>query len=42
MFSMTEEEKKLIPFSHYFLYVVYDGERQKTHSVIKIFFVCCL
>ena len=24
------------------MYVVYDGERQKTHSVIKLLFVCCL
>ena len=39
---MMEQQKKPILFEHYFLYVLYDGAREKTHSVITLFFVCCL
>ena len=37
-----KQEEKLILLKHYFLYVVYDGAREKTDSVIQLFFVCCL
>ena len=39
MFSMIKKEKKVILLSHYFLYVVYDGARGKTHFVRTLFFV---
>ena len=39
---MNEEEKKLIRLSDYFLSVIYDGGREKTHSVTTFFFVRCL
>ena len=44
---MMEQEKTLILLSHYFFHVVYDGAREKnnfykTHSHIRLFFVCCL
>ena len=39
MFSMNEQERKPILFKHYFLYVVYDGLREKTHSFIIVFFM---
>ena len=42
MLSMMEQEKKLPLLSHYFLYVVCDGVTDKTHSVIALFFLCCL
>ena len=38
--SMMEEEKNLILWYNYFLYVVYDEAREKTHSVITLFFLC--
>ena len=41
---MVEKEKKLklILLSHSFLYMVDDGAREKTHSVITLFSVFCL
>ena len=42
MLSIIEQEKKFIRLQHYFLYVVFDRGREKIHSVIKLFFVCCL
>ena len=33
-----EQEKKLILLEHYFLYVVDDGAKNKTHSVITLLF----
>ena len=42
MFSLMKEEKKLIVWSRYFLYIVYDGAKGKTCSVITLFFPCCL
>ena len=42
MLFMMEEEKKLILLKHYFFYVVCDGAREKTPSVITLFFLCCL
>ena len=42
MLSLMKQEKKLILTQHYFLYVVYNGGREKTDSVIQLFFVCVL
>ena len=42
MLSIMEQEKKLILLEHYFLYLVSDATGEKTHSVITLFFVCCL
>ena len=39
MLSMMEPGKKLILFKDYFLYVVYDGAREKTYSFLTLFFV---
>ena len=37
-----KQEKKLILLLYYFIYVVYDGTREKTHFVITLVFVCSL
>ena len=42
LLSIMEEEKKLILLQHYFFSVVYDGAREKAHSVTSLFFVCSL
>ena len=42
MLSLMNQEKKLILFKHFFLYVVDDQPTENTHSVVKLFFVCCL
>ena len=42
MLSMMKQEKKLILLQPYFFSVVYDGAREKAHSVTTLFFVCCL
>ena len=39
MLSMIEQERNLILLEHYLLYVVYDGAREKTHSLITLIFV---
>ena len=40
--SMMKQKKKLILLSHYFLYLVYDGGKEKIHSVATWFFFSCL
>ena len=40
--SMMEQEQKLILWPYYFLYLVSDAEREKTHFIITLFFVSCL
>ena len=42
MFSMMEQEKKVIRRYNYVLYIVYDEAREKTHSAITLFFLCCV
>ena len=42
MLSMMKQEKKFILLQRYFLYVVSDEAREKTTSVITLFFVSCL
>ena len=42
MLSMMEQEKKLILFKRYVFYFVYDGAREKSHSFITLFFLCCV
>ena len=42
MLSMMEQVKKVILFKHYYLDVVYDGAREKTHSFTTGFFLCYL
>ena len=39
IFSMNEQEKKLIFFSNYFLSVVSDGGREISHFVVRLVFV---
>ena len=39
MLSKMDQEKKLVLLSHYFLYLVYDGEREKTLTLKTSFFV---
>ena len=41
MLSLMKQEKKLILLLDYFIYVLYDGAREKTHFVGTLFFVCC-
>ena len=41
MLPMMEQEEKLVLWYNYFLYVVYDEAREKTHSVKTLFLVCC-
>ena len=38
MLPMMQEEKKLILLNHYFLYVLSDGGKAKTHSFKTLFF----
>ena len=42
MLLMIKQQKNLILLEHYFLYVVYDGVREETHSFITLFFVRCV
>ena len=42
MLFMMEQMNKLILLSNCFLHVVYKGGREETHSVITLFFLCCL
>ena len=37
-----EQKKKLILLYNYFLYLLYDGAKEKIHSVTTLFLVCCL
>ena len=42
MLSMLQQEKNLMLLQHCFFYVVYDGAREKTHSLTTLFFLCYL
>ena len=42
MLSMMKQQKKLILLQPYFFYVIYDGAKEKTHSVVTLFFLSCL
>ena len=42
MVSMIKQENKFFLLPYYFLYVGYDEEREKTHFVITLVYVCCL
>ena len=42
MLSLIEQEKKLFLLRHYFLNIVYDTTREKTHSVMKLPFLYSL
>ena len=42
MLSLMEQEKTFFLLHHYFLYVVCDGAREKSHLFITLFFACCL
>ena len=42
LLSLMKQEKKLIQLKHYFLYVLNDQPIEKAHSVITLYFVCCV